>query len=559
MWVQILVKDVDRKIGLLVATMFHKLSSLPSLYITGCVLRANKFMNNARTNKMLDQGTMVTTSRYWNICVISSPVYESNRVRGGYKIVKVKIAQQFFNEQFPELALKEKLSNEDERYIQRSLWQIFHNASMIKSRALAGLCLRCYVSQTILIACRKIAAYTPGNERPFTYIDLLPFVLNDDGNTLIVLDRDGKNQIILDENGESRLLEKEGRFFSVEIIRTYNPELSKSQKLDNWVMMRTPQCPELKKYLWGFEYRTPSDWALLCRGVAKALEPLLETGDSKIIQVFHGVYRRDRLNLNKQGLSSEPTPEQLQEMLYLLREQGIVLSSQILIYHLRRIADILRQDKLSKETGSPRAESTEIPEYSGSNFMLNPSNYVPNPNLPPSYNNDPEEMEYQDLQNLCYKLAREVLSEAIAQKVEQKKAALAKRKKYAYFANKFPEGLRLYYQEDNPLNLSEIARLWGIEWHKARRIFNLRELLNDTQYLTEEIFMNKIIERQIDSRLQLISQKPNYLKDVADAIRSFIYEIAFQEAFSEIFTPRNRSRKSLFAQLLRQYLDNYKD
>ncbi len=535
--------------------MFHKFSNLPSLYITGCILKTNKFIENTRTNKMLAKGTMVTTSRYWNICVISSPVYEKNRVRGGYKNnVKVKLAQQFFKKQFPDLAPLETISTEDEKYIQKSLWQIFHNGYTIRDRALAGLCLRCYVSQTILIACRKIAAYRPGNEKPFTYVDLLPFVLNDDGKTLIILDKDGKNQIILDENGESRLLEKEGRFFSVEIIRTHNPELSNSQKLDNWVMMRTPQCLELKKYLWSFGYRTPSDWALLCRDIPKTLESLLEVSDHKITEVFHAVYRRDRLNSGKQGLSLEPTSVQLQEMLNLLSQKGLAFSSQILIYHLRRIADILRQDKLSKETGSPRTESTEIPEYSDNSFILNPSNYIPNPNLPPSYNNDPEKMEYQDLQNMCSELVMVVLSQAIAQKVEQKKASLAKRKKYADFATKFTEGLLLYYQENNPLSLGEIAKIWGIEWHKARRIFNLRELLTDIQYLTEEIFISKIFQHQIDSRLQLLSDDPDYLRDVAEAIRGFIYEVAFAEAFAEIFTPKNQSRNSLFAQLLRKYL-----
>ena len=536
--------------------MFHKLSTLPSLYITGCILKANKFMENAGINQMLDRENMVTTSRYWNICVITSPVYENNKVQGGYKYVKLNIAQQFFYNKFAELSPTQTLSEQYERFIQKSLWQTFHSGSTIKDRALAGLCLRCYVSHSILIACRKIAAYKPGHERPFIDIDLFPFVLNDDGKTLIVLDTDGKNQIIVDGNGESRILEKEAKFFSVEIIRTYNPELSKSQKLDNWAMRRTPQCIQLKKYLWSFGYRTPSDWALLSRDIPKALETILEIGDSQIIKVFHAVYRRDRLNSGKQGLSSEPTSKQLQEMLNLLDKQGIVLSSQLLIYHLNRIADILRQDKLSKITGSPMAESTEIPEYSGTNFISNPSSYIPNPNLPLSYQNDAEQMEYRDLQNLCNNLAEEVLSQAIAQKVEQKKAYLANRRKYADFAPKFPEGLRFYYREDNPLNLSEIAKIWGIEWHKARRIFNLSEFLTDIQYLTEEIFMGHITEEKIDPRLPSISENPEELKNVAEAIRSFIYEIAFEEAFSEIFTPKYRNRNSLFAQLLRVYLDN---
>ncbi|NJM18426.1 MAG: hypothetical protein HC907_06805, partial [Richelia sp. SM1_7_0] len=53
-------------------------------------------------------------------------------------------------------------------------------------------------------------------------------------------------------------------------------------------------------------------------------------------------------------------------------------------------------------------------------------------------------------------------------------------------AQLFPEGLRLYYQENKSLN--EISKIWDIDWSKARRIFQLENFLDIVQYRTEEVF-----------------------------------------------------------------------
>lgn len=133
---------------------------------------------------------------------------------------------------------------------------------------------------------------------------------------------------------------------------------------------------------------------------------------------------------------------------------------------------------------------------------------------------------------------------------------MKKSKAYSDFANKFPEGLGLYYQKNNPLTINEIANLWSIDGVKTRRIFNLKQLLTTTEYLTEEMLVENLIENPIDSRLNSISESPEKLKTVATAIREYIYNMAFKEAFAEISTGKYRTRNSLFAQQLRCYLNH---
>ncbi|NJN39344.1 MAG: hypothetical protein HC790_12555 [Acaryochloridaceae cyanobacterium CSU_3_4] len=154
----------------------------------------------------------------------------------------------------------------------------------------AGLCLRCYVSDSILNACRKIDNLFAG-QKCFTYQDLLPFTLNDDGETLMLLGDDDKTQLALDENGETRAVEY--KFFSLKILQTFKPDPSNALSLKNWVYLQTKQNNEIKNFLAEFGFKNLSDWALLNRAKQTQLDRLLER-DRRIVEAFHGVYRRDR-------------------------------------------------------------------------------------------------------------------------------------------------------------------------------------------------------------------------------------------------------------------------
>ncbi|MEO0968113.1 MAG: hypothetical protein AAFX80_07155 [Cyanobacteria bacterium J06639_18] len=434
------------------------------------------------------------------------------------------------------------------------LWKIFHDDSCdIYTRALAGLCLRCYISHAIAKTCKIISnsTFRTDTHKPFTYHDLLPYVLNDDGKNFIILDRDGKTQLVFKEDGSTQAITNKGNYQSIEILRTYNPNLSQRESLDNWAIRFTQQNRELKKFLLEYRVRIPSDWSLLCKDIPNSLKSHLQHNEREILEVFHQVYRRDRRLYGQTGKCATPTIKQLQEMLYFLQKRDITLKShEELIGCLKGIAYILRQDMYSTKLGTPQAESLDV----GS--QIDNDNYSVQVNLPPGAYLDPVLIEWQELLNVISNLFIKVLSQAIAQKIPEKVSDLRKSKAYSSFANKFPEGLGLYYQKSNPLSIHEIANLWSIDRVKTRRIFNLKQLLKTTEYLTEEILLQNLIENPVDSRLNSISKSPEKLKIVAEATREYIYDMAFKEAFAEINSGKYRSRNSLFAQRLRQYLNH---
>jgi len=126
---------------------------------------------------------MDVSSKYWKICRIGLSS------KKGYECSTVPLAQAFWQQQ----ALNSQKAN-----IQTTLNAYFYerNATIeAKDRAVAGLCLRCYVSYSILKACQTLDNLFGGAN--FTYQDLLPFVLNDDGKSLRIIDPDGKTQLAL--------------------------------------------------------------------------------------------------------------------------------------------------------------------------------------------------------------------------------------------------------------------------------------------------------------------------------------------------------------------------
>ncbi|MCC5662749.1 hypothetical protein LC653_02080 [Nostoc sp. CHAB 5784] len=465
------------------------------------------------------------------------------------KYKEISVAKEFFKIQFSHLTSQPTLSTEENKQVQTVLWEIFRSKDDIHQRALAGLCLRCYVSHRILITCKTIPhIYNVSAENLFRYTDLLRFVLNDDGKTLVIVDSEGKNQHILNHHdGTTRPIPKGRGFFSVDILQRFNPNLGSKESLDNWTTRLTRQNQEIKSFLWEFGLATPSDWGLLCKSVPRSLSGLLLTEDYEIVKAFQTVYQRDRLKTRQKGRCSEPTPSQLQEMLHLLQQINITFSPQQLIYHLKRIAEILRQDWLYRKTGSTKTVPTEV--YDNST-----NDYFENPELPYYTDREPEDIELEKLQEICNNLFEKMLYQIIAEVIQQRIEDLQKSRGYKNFAQRFQEGLRFYYQENK--SLSEIGKLWQIEWSKARRIFQLENFLEIVQYRTEEIFLEKLLQSVNKYQSTRISHEPDYLKNLAAEIRGFAYEKTFKEAKAELVTSKRQIKNSLFARLIRLYLNN---
>ena len=465
---------------------------------------------------------MNALSRYWKICRISL-----TRERAGYEYSFVAAAQEFF---------KQAVDDRDED-IQATLHSDFQNKNSAVDRgrsANAGLCLRCYVSYPILKACQKLDSLFAG-DKLFSYRDLLPFVLNDDGKTPIVLDRDGRTQLVLNNNSQTETTAYQ--FFTVEILQSYDYSSQSRMSLDNWAFLRTKQNPELKNFLSEFGFKALSDWALLNRTRPRELERL-SMRDRYLVEVFHAVYRQDRRQQRPKGAKRcpEPTEEQLKKMLVRLQSKVAIDTTADVMKALKQIAIQLRQ----YDIWSYR-EPLEIQEP-------DTGDYVVRSDLP--YDSVSEtDIEQQELLQFLHQQLQLALVSGLKQEIEASIAKLRKSKRYAPLASQFTVGLQLYYCQSQ--SLREIAPQLGMtSWDQARRVLNPGGLLSNVRTSCLQKLLDSILKKASEKGLTEIPPKIEYLKVLSEQVEAFADREVFQEAAAEIKSGRNRSLDSLYAQHL---------
>ncbi|MGA7936545.1 MAG: hypothetical protein WCA35_23525, partial [Kovacikia sp.] len=444
-------------------------------------------------------------------------------------------AQEFFQRQFPTVLDAQR------RNIQIALLTQFQPQKSdinVTSRAQAGLCLRCQVSYPILKACQMIDSLFAGDKQ-FTYRDLLPFVLNDDGKALIVLDDAGVTQLKLNQAGETQPTTY--KLFAVEVLRTYKSNSPTNMSLENWAFLQTKQHPELKGFLSEFGFQHLSDWALLNRVRSGQLEQLSER-DRQLVEVFHSVYRRDRRQQQQVSRCLDPTDKQLGEMNGLLQSRGILINPPYeLLKALKQVAKQLRQFDIWQSR-----EPLEVQNLETGGYELRMD-------LPSDSLNEFDAEEQEFLEFLQQQLAL-ALAESIKQAIQSQIMQLEKSKRYAPFAPCFIPGLRLYYCEG--LSLREIGPQLGMSsWDQTRRILNPGEILSNVRRLTVQLLLEPILTKAQSQGLASTPPEPNYLKTITEQIEAFIDAEIFAEAASEIKAGKNRSMKSVYAQQLKRYLE----
>ncbi|MBW4511121.1 MAG: hypothetical protein KME64_32095 [Scytonematopsis contorta HA4267-MV1] len=486
--------------------------------------------------------------RYWNIYIIDTPKIINGEQIGSFKKIKLESAQQYFNQKFSQLANLPKISDEENKQTLATLLNTFKNHPNIRERALAGLCLRCYISQIIINVCRRLAVCN--TKRIFTYTDLLPFVLNDDGKTLITVDTTGKIQLVLNPDDTTRPLDKKAEFYNVEILKKYNPDTNNKLNLNNWIYKLIPQQPELRLFLWEHGQNIPGKWSLLCTHISRQLEFHLTEKDYQIIQIFHSVYRRDRRNSQAKGFCKEPTSEQIQEMLDLLAKQNIDISPKQLKNQLENIAEIVHQDTVSKKIGIPKTELVNISD--AYEELENISKY----DLAKFSSYDPDLVEierYQFLQFLQNSF-EEVLYDSIAETINERYDYLKKSKAYKSFSAKFIEGLQFLYQDN--YSLGEIAKMWDVPQFTAARVFKLTDFLDKCREKTLQKFLSKLLSDKIFQPIEENQITPDNLDYLSEAIREFLDSKTFTSAKTEMLASKKAIKKSIFAQFLCRHLND---
>lgn len=478
---------------------------------------------------------MNAPSKYWNLWHISPTndrlQYRSSVIPTAQKFV----AQQLLNTRTESTGEVASLPQMPQTFLLSQFRT--HNVAP-STRAHAGLCLRCYVSEPILRACQKIASLFAGNQQ-FTYQDLLPFVLNDDGQALILLDPEHKTQLKLNQAGKTQPTTY--KIFAVEVLRTYKPNAPSSMSLNNWAFLQTKQHPELKHFLSEFGFQHLSDWALLNRVRPNQLEQLSER-DRQLVEVFHAVYRRDRRQQQQVSRCLDPTDKQLGEMNGLLQSRGILINPPYeLLKALKQVAQQLRQFDIWQSRESLEVQNLETGGYELR--MDLPSDSVSE--------FDAEEQEFLEFLQQQLALA---LAESIKQAIQSQITQLEKSKRYAPFAPCFIPGLRLYYCEG--LSLKDIGPQLGMSsWDQTRRILNPGEILSNVRRLSVQHLLEPILTKAQSQGLASTPPEPSYLKTITEQIEAFIDAEIFTEAVSEIKAGKNRSMESLYAQQLKRYLE----
>lgn len=470
-------------------------------------------------------------SRYWNIWRID-PASEAV----GYKSSVIPVAQEFIND----LNFRRNTDS------QATLLSYFYNQNCdvdIKTRAKAGLCLRCYISYPILKVCKKLDSLFSGGKQ-FTYRDLLPFVLDDDGRTLMVIEQDAKKLFSLDKNGQ--LKSPSYQFFSLKILQSFRSESQSRMSLDNWTYLQTKQNPQIKNFISEFGFRHLSDWALLNRVRRNQLEGL-SIRERNIVEAFHMVYRRDRVKQRQTGIRKCPDPSraQLQEMLMYLRDKKInVNNNKDLIISLHQIAVQLRQYDIWNSREPLEIYNPEAQIYTPRADLLGASL-------------DIEEEENKEFIRFLQKQLNLILADAIKQEINNRICQLKKSKRYAIFANQYIQGLQLYYCDN--LSLREIAPKLNMQsWDRARRILNPGKLLSDVRSLTIQKIISEILHKAQEKKFFIESSSKEYIKNIAEEVECFTDTEVFKEAAEEIRAGKNRTMNSVYAQQLKIYLQDYK-
>ncbi|MEC4986808.1 MAG: hypothetical protein SAK42_22120, partial [Oscillatoria sp. PMC 1076.18] len=473
---------------------------------------------------------MLSPWRYWRIRTVKS---HSSGLRLLHE--DKDRAKQFFQSEFPELCEIQTLSREQEHQIQLRLLTDFRNshssADDLSQAARAGLCLRCYVSHSIVKACQTIAGKF-GDRYNFTYTELLPTVLLDDGTKLIILDQETNSQLIYNDDGttdESKL-----QLLALEILQNY--QLGR-ESLENWAFRLTKQNRELKQVLlveYGLEMSSP--WSLL----NKVKEPqfkYLTPQEREIVKSFHSVYRRDyRQRTKKGGKCPEPTSAQLSEMLKLLQKKGIFCQlnedceSQIineLQEKIQEIAEYLRADRVTKTRNYPHYRQIKSPELSSLEENSTEFDFVCEKSSG-KVEERIKEIDKENIRSLLPQLLNEALSQAIEKAIDTQISRISKSRGYAPFADKIILALRLIYCQSK--SQKEVAKqLQFSNQSKLSRVLNLKGILSHVREQTTNIFLAKFLPH---SPLNNSSEKLE-LENLAKEVEAFLDEEVFLEAATE--------------------------
>ncbi|NEQ98687.1 MAG: hypothetical protein F6K30_18530 [Cyanothece sp. SIO2G6] len=439
----------------------------------------------------------MSVSDYWHLQKLDSTGHSRRQ--------QLDAAYHWLQEQPPNYAKINdvEISDEELPQLQTQLLDNWQQGQM----AIALLCLRCLVSHAILRACLQLVSQF-GDSYQFASTDLLPFVLDDDGQPL------GAYQPL-----------------GVHIVETYTPGKT---SLEGWAGHLTRNHSELNQFLIERGLYRVSDWAILNDTRIEQLPKILgefhrltasEIDAAKVLlDSYHRVYRRDRLQLSKdrkRGRCQVPSDRQLQAI-------DPKTPPRIALSQLRQLAYWLRQYRIYVRGGAPPAVSLDsedgweraAPERSDS------------------------EIQQDEFLQIYHQQFETALAEAMTVTLQAYYDKL--HRKQPVKADKFLKALHLFHCEGKAMKA--IAPQVGLTNQvQVTRLMNLRRFRADVR----SELLTRLQSRLPDTVLAFTS--PEQLMKIGDYLDALLAEEGDRlvaEAESEAKIPYNRAANSRFAQQL---------
>ena len=150
---------------------------------------------------------------------------------------------------------------------------------------------------------------------------------------------------------------------------------------------------------------------------------------------------------------------------------------------------------------------------------------------------------------------KKIINENKQKEIQNQKqiSKLKKSKRYSPFADKYIDGLKLYYFEEK--SLKQITEILGMNsWDQARRILDPGGLIIKVRSACVTKLFDTIFKKAVEKGLADNSPNTEYIGVLAKQIEVFADTEVFNEAAAEIRTGKHRSLKSPYAKKLCTYL-----
>jgi hypothetical protein len=389
---------------------------------------------------------------------------------------------------------------------------------------LAQMSLRCFISKQIEMACVQLEMQF-GELHGVRRSDLLPLVLDDDGRPWPMIPAPHYRSV------------------ARQVLETFDPERA---SLATWTIRLVKHHRELNEFLLECGVYLLSDWAILndtqptkLRRVLSSATPLteLEVAQAlRVLEAYHGVYRRDRLLARQSGIKGQcppPTEAQLEEM---AQQLNGVPSARVL-RELRSMADRLRAYRIAIRTGKMKTLSIHGTGDEDSREM----------DLAAPTENEDDRVAEAFVQHYRHAFS-EALEKAIQQAIESRYQALKPPKKQQYLT-----ALKLFHQEG--LSMTAIATQVGLAAQfQVTRLLKLKELRESVRH--EMIMLLKRYVKEQAIAFVTLEQLESLDGKIEEALVEQVDQLMAEDA-AQAQSPKNYGKGSRFATVLCQSLDRF--